>query len=116
MNKIYKTTITPELTTYIQRLFYDVEMRKNIIKDLIRDEGESIKDNDNYKFYSEELATINFEYQEANAQLERAILPEDFIGQHVYEWSLNFSTNVVTLTVKDPDGIKKLEDAGYVLE
>ena len=46
----------------------------------------------------------------AKSEVEKLYVPKKLYGQHQYNWSVDFSNNVMTIEVLCECGIKALED------
>ena len=52
----------------------------------------------------------------AKLEVEKLYIPKELYNQHQYNWSIDFSTNVMTIEVLCECGIKILEDIIKALE
>lgn len=105
--------VTQETINYLQRLSFEIETRKEVIAKLIEMHKDDIDDSlfvsKPFLKYSEELSRVKAEYELAKTEAEKLYVPEVLYGQHEYNWSIDFATNVMTIDVLCECGIKALE-------
>lgn len=106
--------VTQEMIDYLQRLNFEVQTRQEIITKLIEmhkdDADDSLFVSKPFLKYSEELSRVRAEYELAKSEVEKLYVPKKLYGQHQYNWSVDFSTNVMTIEVLCECGIKALDD------
>ncbi len=87
--------VNDELSTYIESLGYEVTARKNLLQDMITS-GVILKD-DAKKIFDE----YHKEYVEFTAQFEMAKkkLEEEYLNGKKANWSLNYSTRILTAEI-----------------
>ena len=108
--KTYSIIANQETVDYLQRLFFDIKMRKDIIVTLLSSD-EDVTEKKPFVKYSKELASLECEYEEAKKELEKYYFPNDLIGKHEYTWNLDFQTNEILLTVNCECGIEICDSA-----
>jgi len=115
MKKI-EINITQDMVNYLQRLNYEVFTREEIITKLIEmhkdDTDDSLFVSKPFLKYSEELSRIKAEYEMAKLEVEKLYVPEELYGKHQYNWSVDFTTNIMTIDVLCECGIAALENVG----
>lgn len=118
--KKFEINVTQEMVNYLQRLNFEVQTREEIITKLIEmhkdDTDDSLFVSKPFLKYSEELSRVKAEYEMAKLEVEKLYIPKELYGQHQYNWSVDFSTNVMTIEVICDCGIKILEDIIKTLE
>ena len=112
MKKI-EINIAQETIDYLQRLNYEVFTREEVITKLIEmhkdDTDDSLFTSKPFLKYSEELSRVKAEYEIAKTEAEKLYIPKELYGKHEYKWSLDFSTNVMTIDILCDCGIAALE-------
>ena len=112
MKKI-EINVTQEMVNYLQRLNYEVFTREEIITKLIEmhknDTDDSLFVSKPFLKYSEELSRVKAEYEIAKLEAEKLYVPEVLYGKHQYNWSVDFTTNIMTIDVLCECGIEALE-------
>lgn len=105
--------VNDETVDYMERLSFEIEGSKRIIKELITDNdtNSSILESETFKKfnarYEEKFAAFEIAKQELEREYIPKVLVENFIS---FKWNLNFSTGIMTITVLDPDfDMNKLE-------
>jgi len=113
MKKI-KISVTQDMVNYLQRLNYEVFTREEIITKLLEmhkdDTDDSLFVSKPFLKYSEELSRIKAEYEMAKLEVEKLYVPEELYGKHQYNWSVDFTTNIMTIDVLCECGIAALEN------
>jgi hypothetical protein len=61
--------------------------------------------------YSEELSRIKAEYEIAKLEMEKTYIPTELYGKHMYNWNIDFVTNVMTIEVLCDCGIGEIKCA-----
>lgn len=110
MNTI-EITINNETVDYMERLSYEVEGAKRVIKELISDNDLNpiILEGEIFKKYNERYEEKFAAFEIAKQQLERDYIPEVLKSINT-RWNLDFGTGIMTITVLDPTfDMKKLE-------
>ena len=106
--------VTQEMVNYLQRLNFEIQTREEIITKLIEmhkdDTDDSLFVSKPFLKYSEELSRVKAEYEMAKVEVEKLYVPATLYGQHQYNWSVDFSTNIMTIEVLCECGIKALDD------
>lgn len=114
MKKI-EISVTQEMVDYLQRLNYEVFTREEIITKLIEmhknDTDDSLFVSKPFLKYSEELSRVKAEYEIAKLEAEKLYVPKVLYGKHQYNWSVDFTTNIMTIEVLCECGIAALENA-----
>jgi len=112
MKKI-KISVTQDMVNYLQRLNYEVFTREEIITKLLEmhkdDTDDSLFISKPFLKYSEELSRVKAEYEMAKLEVEKLYVPEELYGKHQYNWSVDFTTNIMTIDVLCECGIAVLE-------
>ena len=112
MKKI-EIIVAQEMVDYLQRLNYEVFTREEVITKLIEmhknDTDDSLFTSKPFLKYSEELSRVRAEYEMAKLEAEKIYIPKELYGKHEYRWSVDFSTNVMTVDVLCECGIAALE-------
>ncbi len=62
----------------------------------------------------QEAAVLAFE--QAKRETEKKYVPEELFEKHTYDWSVNYNTDIMTVTVKCDCGVKVAEGLGFALE
>ena len=110
--KTIKVNVTQETINYLQRLNYEVFTREEIITKLLEmhkdDNDDSLFTSKPFLKYSEELSRVKAEYELAKVELEKLYIPIELYGKHQYNWTVDFSTNIMTIDVLCDCGIAAL--------
>lgn len=111
MKKI-EINVPQEMVDYLQRLNYEVFTREEVITKLIEmhknDIDDSLFTSKPFLKYSEELSRIKAEFELAKAEAEKLYVPKELYGKHLYNWTIDFSTNVMNIEVQCECGIAAL--------
>lgn len=111
MKKI-EVIVEQEMINYLQRLNFEVYTREEIITKLLETHKDDVDDSlftsKPFLKYSEELSRIKAEYEIAKLEAEKIYIPNELYGQHQYNWSIDFTTNVMTIDVLCECGIEAL--------
>lgn len=111
MKKI-EINVTQEMVNYLQRLNYEVFTREEIITKLLEmhknDTDDSLFTSKPFLKYSEELSRVKAEYEMAKLEVEKLYVPTELYGKHQYNWSVDFTTNIMTIEVLCECGIAAL--------
>ena len=111
MKKI-EINVTQDMVNYLQRLNYEVFTREEIITKLIEthknDTDDSLFVSKPFLKYSEELSRITAEYEMAKLEFEKLYVPTELYGKHQYNWSVDFTTNIMTIDILCECGIAAL--------
>lgn len=112
MKKI-EINVTQEMVNYLQRLNYEVFTREEIIAKLLEmhkdDTDDSLFVSKPFLKYSEELSRVKAEYEMTKLEVEKLYVPSELYGKHQYNWSVDFTTNIMTIDVLCECGITALE-------
>lgn len=94
--------IKQEVTNYIQRLFFEVEARKDVIATLLdshkADENIDLLVSPVFLEYSKQLTQAKAEYEIAKGELD-AFIPKEILKNRKFDWNLNFASSQLELTV-----------------
>ena len=111
--KKYIVEVNQELVNYIERLSYEEASYKDVIMTMLEahkgDVDGTVVDNPVFKSYQEKYSQVKAEYEMAKAQVTEEYVPDCF-KEHRVEWSLDFNTNELTVSVLCDCGEKILED------
>lgn len=104
-----QTTIKIEesLCTLIQSVYYEIQMKQENIQKIIMDYdlyGKSIKDSKALQEYEQQLVELKIKYDALLDGIKNTILAP-LIG-HAYNFSLDFRTNTINLSINCPCGEK----------
>lgn len=113
-NNILVIEIPEDVSSYIQRLSYEVESMKEIVSLLMENNrhDSSFIQTPIFKEYSKELTEAIASFELAKSELEKNFVPEE-LKEHNYNWNLDFSTYELTIEVLCDCGLevlKKLND------
>lgn len=113
MSKTIKVTVDQELVNYIERLSYEEAAYKDIILTLLEthkgDPDGSSVDNPVFRSYQEKYSKAKAEYELAKERITKEYIP-DCLKDHQTDWSLDFGTNLLAITVSCDCGIEALEE------
>jgi hypothetical protein len=111
--KQIKLNIEQEMINYLQRLNFEITTREEVITKLIEvhkdDTDDSLFTSKPFLKYSEELSRVKAEYELAKIEAEKLYIPEVLYGIHQYNWTIDFSTNEMTIDVLCKCGIEAIE-------
>lgn len=112
MKKI-EISVNQEMIDYLQRLNYEVFTREEVITKLLEmhknDTDDSLFTSKPFLKYSEELSRIRAEYEMAKSEAEKLYVPEELYGKHLYNWTVDFSTNMMIVEVQCECGVAVLD-------
>lgn len=100
MKKI-QIIVEQQLVDYIERLAFEVEGQKRIIKELILENATNptFLDSDTFKKYQERYSERFAEYELAKKELEEVYVPKT-LSEHDTSWELDFRTATLEITVR----------------
>ena len=105
--------VDQELVDYIERLDFEYLSLKDIIVTYLdlhkTDTDDSAINNAVFTSYQNKYNKAKVEYELAKKQLTDQYIPS-CLYDHKYSWSLDYSSNVLTITVECECGIKALEE------
>ena len=103
--------VSQDLVNYIERLDYEATSYKDVILTLLDahkgDTDGSAIDNPVFKSYQEKFSKIKAEYDLAKNQITQEYIP-DCLKEHQVDWSLEYSTCLLTINVKCDCGVEAL--------
>lgn len=109
--KQIKLKITSELSSYLQSLYYEVQMREEVVQKLIMDaslQGRQLADMPVLKEYEQETIERTIKLDTALKEVKNNILPM-FDGKDVV-FNVNFIENCLDITLRDKESEKIYED------
>lgn len=113
MKKI-EINVTQEMVNYLQRLNYEVLTREEIITKLLEihknDTDDSLFVSKPFLKYSEELSRVKAEYEIAKLEVEKLYIPKELYNKHQYNWTVDFTTNIMTVDILCECGVAALKD------
>lgn len=102
--KILRVKVNQETVDYIERLSFEVDGMKKVVKEIILDgqDNPSILDGAAFKKYEERYRERNAAYEVAKAELQNTYIPAE-IQPKVASWNLDFNTGVLVINADVPD-------------
>lgn len=107
----YEIKINEEMVNYMERLSFEVEGSKRIIKEIIMDNvsNPSVLEGETFKKFNQRFEEKHAAFEIAKSELEKNYIPEVLNGV-AFNWNLDFSTGIMTLDIIDPHfDVRKLE-------
>ncbi len=93
-----------EIINLIQSLQYEVESRKNIIKDLMNSDNGFMNYNEKtFNKYHKEYVEFFVQYETAKEELQKMYVKEYVDKYSSVSWNLDFGTHELTITYDDCD-------------
>lgn len=99
--KVFKLAVNDELVSLLQRISFELEGQKRIIKELILENQDNPEFINNQAFitfnkrYEEKFA----EYETAKADLQDKFIPKELLVKaSLTNWELDYNTSVMTIT------------------
>lgn len=109
----FNINVNNETVDYMERLSFEVEGAKRIIKELLSDNNfnSTILENETFKKYNERYEEKFAALEIAKQHLERDYTPKVLKDEGVsFSWNLDYSTGIMTFTILDKNfDMKKLE-------
>lgn len=103
--KVFTIIVDEELVNSLQRLSFEMEGQKRIIKELIL-ENESNPDfleNKAFKSYNEKYEETVAAYEIGKQEIQNLFVPKMLRESPLASWNLDFGTNVMTISYKGTD-------------
>lgn len=98
--KTFKIKINEELSSYVERLNFEVNAKERIVKTMLSDTSyDNLMENQNFLKYQERYELAFAEYEVAKQEIENMI-PKKTREEHPMEWSLDFLTRTMSITFK----------------
>ena len=101
---IINIKVNNEMVDYMERLSYEVEGSKRIIKELITDNADnsSVLEGATFKKYNQRYEEKFAAYEVAKQELQKEYIPKVLIEDKVpLNWNLDFSSGIMTVTILD---------------
>ena len=102
--KRFEVTVKEELVNYIERLAFEVEGMKKVVKEIILD-GQSnplILEGEAFKKYEQRYHERNAAFEVAKTNLQNDYIPDD-LQPLVTQWNLDYGTGVFSFEADVPD-------------
>ena len=113
MAKELKIEVSQELVDYVERLSFEESSLKDIITTYLdihkSDKDDTAINNPIFESYQRKYVAAKTEYELAKKKITAEYVPECLLN-HQYDWSLDFSLNILTINVKCDCGIAALEE------
>lgn len=104
----FEVKVNNETVDYLERLSFEVDGMKRIIKELISDNSSNpaILENETFLRYSKKYEERNAAYEIAKRELEQSAIPEEIRRSGaLLRWNLDFGTGILSfVTSKDFEG------------
>lgn len=91
--------IPNNVVDYLERLSFEVEGMKRVIKELIMENASnpSFLESETFQKYNERYELRNAAYEIGKNEMAQNFLPQD---KTVLSWNLNFSTGILTYVIE----------------
>ena len=102
-----KIKLEQDLVTYIQTLWYEIQMKEEIVQKIISDcsaQGKSINDMSALKEYEKQIVELKAEYDIVFDELQNTVLKP--LDGHSYNFNINFRECTLNLTINCECGEK----------
>lgn len=104
--KKYEVKINSDTVDYLERLSYEVEGMKRVIKEIITDSAfnTAIFEAANFKAYNQKYEERIAAYEVAKDEMIKTVIPAEVRDANaIAEWNLDFSTGILTFTTIGSD-------------
>lgn len=101
-NYTFKLTLNDQLVDYLERLAYELEGSKRIIKELIIENPDNvgILNGETFKHYQKAYEENNAKYEIGKKELQNKYIPEKYrISGKVLNWNLDYDSACFAVTV-----------------
>ena len=103
-----KIKLEQDLVTYIEMLFYEIQMNEEVMQKIITDAAlqktKGITSSEAFKEYQQETMTAKIKYEKAIQNVKDTILAP--LNGHQYDFSIDFRQNMMTLNINCECGEK----------
>lgn len=105
--KNFEIKVKSKTVDYLERLSFEVEGMKKVLKELITDNADNaaVLDGETFNKYEARFNERNAAYEVAKQELQDAYIPKN-IQPLVSKWDLNFSTGILTFDANVNDDYK----------
>lgn len=102
MNYNFTRVIEDEMVDFLERMSYELEGSKRIIKELILEnpDNPAMLDSETFKHYKAKYDEHNAQYEIAKKELQNKYIPKKIQDSGtLLKWNLDYDTAVLTVTV-----------------
>ena len=103
----HKVSVPNQVVDYLERLAYEVDGMKRIIKELITENvhNADILESETFKKYNSRYEEKSAAYEIAKEELIRNHIPQEVHdSNHLFSWNLDFSTGILSYVTLDSEG------------
>lgn len=106
--RIFKREIADEMVNLLQRISFELEGQKRIIKELIleNENNPTFIDNETFKKYNVRYEEKNAEYELMKQEFQDKFVPKRLLEKDraiLTNWELDYNTSMMTITYKGND-------------
>lgn len=102
--KHFEVKVNDETVNYIERLSFEVEGMKKVVKEIITDaqDNPAVLDGSAFKTYEHRYHERNAAYEVAKNELQQRWIPKD-LQNNLIQWNLDFSSGILSFDANVPD-------------
>lgn len=102
--KHFEVKVNDKTVDYLERLSFEVEGMKKVVKEIITDaqDNPAVLDGAAFKTYEKRYQERNAAYEVAKNELQKAWIPAD-LQNSIIQWNLDFATGVLSFDVNVAD-------------
>lgn len=113
--RIFRREIADEMVNLLQRISFELEGQKRIIKELIleNENNPTFIDNETFKKYNARYEEKNAEYELMKQEFQDKYVPREMLVNNraaLTNWELDYNTSLMTITYKGDDFDDYTED------
>ena len=101
MKEIKRIVLEEEDLNYLQRLYYEVGARNNVITTLIEnhamDSNDAVLTSPAFQTYNKQLSELTAEFEIAKQKIGQKYVPEEFRSNNAAIWEADFSTGEMVI-------------------
>lgn len=102
--KHFEVKVNNETVDYIERLAFEVEGMKKVVKEIITDaqDNPAVLDGAAFQTYEKRYQERNAAYEVAKNELQKTWIPQD-LQNKIVTWNLDFSTGILSFDANVAD-------------
>lgn len=100
----FTTKVTEKTVDYIERLSYELEGMKAILKEIITDAQDNplVLEGEGFKSYNAKYEERHAKYEAAKQEIQNEFLPKELVDANmINKWSLDYATGILTFETPD---------------
>lgn len=102
--RTFTVKVSDKAVDYIERLSYELEGMKAILKEIITDAQDNplVLEGAGFKAYNAKYEERHAKYEAAKQEIQNQFLPQELVSKNmINKWNLEYSTGILTFETPD---------------